>query len=246
MCPLELWFSSRLYTCTHQFAAPICEPAARRDANQYVQRRTPRESARTYTVHSTQYTPQTPLTMPAKVTRRRLPLPPPEVPRQTTIELLAPAVQATVLRLIELRVARFSDGRAANDEDSLHLLFETLRTNARQQFLYGFGREYDDGRGIVTGAYDASWSWHGYGMAIDIIHPRLAYKAPDKWWRILGEDYAAVGLRPGRTFKRVDSPHAQWLGVAPRLCPATPTAQDRADHRANRVSLVWKRYGVDK
>jgi len=27
---------------------------------------------------------------------------------------------------------------------------ETLRTDARQQFLYGFGRDYDDGRGIVT------------------------------------------------------------------------------------------------
>ncbi len=155
-------------------------------------------------------------------------------------------MKRAVLELIALRVARFSDGRAANDQDSLHTLFETVRTNARQQFIYGFGRSYDDGRGIVTGAYDASWSWHGYGMAIDIIHPVKQWKAPDIWWKTLAADYVTVGLRPGRSFKRVDSPHGQWLGTGKTICPAVPTAQDRADHRAGRISLVWKRYGVDK
>ena len=184
--------------------------------------------------------------MPIAPRRRRLPLPPPEVPNQRSIELLAPAMRRTVTELLALRTARFSDGRAANDEDSLSLLFETLRTNARQQFLYGFGRDYDDVRGIVTGAYDASWSMHGYGLAIDIIHPKLLYKAPDSWWKQLADDYEAVGLRPGRSFKRVDSPHAQWLGIGATRCPATPTAQDRVDFRANRISLVWKRYGADK
>lgn len=181
--------------------------------------------------------------------KRHLPLPPDEVPNQRAIELLAPAMKRAVTELLALRTARFSDGRASNDEDSLSLLFETLRTNARQQFLYGFGREYDDdgaGRGVVTGAYDASWSMHGYGLAIDIIHPTLRWNASDIWWKKLAEDYETVGLRPGRSFKRVDSPHAQWLGAGITICPKTPTVKDRVDHRAGRISLVWKRYGADK
>ena len=33
-------------------------------------------------------------------------------------------------------------------------VFETLRTAERQEFLYGFGRQYDDGRGTVTKVQD--------------------------------------------------------------------------------------------
>ena len=38
------------------------------------------------------------------------------------------------------------------------IVAETLRTDERQEFLYGFGRDYDDGRGIVTHSRAAT-SW---------------------------------------------------------------------------------------
>jgi len=173
--------------------------------------------------------------------RKKLPLPLENIPETSTIELLAPRMQTVTRQILELRRLRFHDGRASNDEDSLTRLFETFRTNKRQQHIYGFGRDYDDGRGIVTKAYDASWSWHGYGLAIDIIHPTLRWNAPQDWWEQLAKDFEFAGLRAGRRFKRMpDSPHAQWLLKG--LCPVSPTAQDRADHRAGRIAEVWKRY----
>lgn len=172
-------------------------------------------------------------------------LPPPDVivPEINELKLLAPRMQSVVNELLALRAERFHDGRAENDEDSLIRVFETFRTDRRQKHIYGFGREYDDGRGIVTKSYDASWSWHGYGLAIDCIHPKLKWAAPKRWWTILAEDYAHVGLYPGAAFKTIpDSPHAQWYLKG--KVPLSPTAQDRADQRAKRIEDVWKRYGA--
>lgn len=175
----------------------------------------------------------------------RLPPAPLEVPRQREIELLAPKMRTAVESLIALRLERFHDGRAANDDDSVMLIFETLRTNKRQKFLYGQGRDYF-GK-IVTKAYDAAWTWHSYGMAIDIIHPKKLWSAPSIWWETLALDAEYVGLYPGRRFKTIpDSPHVQWRGKGQFLTPLSPTAQDRADYRAKRTLLVWERYGVDK
>lgn len=174
---------------------------------------------------------------------KKLPLPTINVKEINEIKLLAPKMQRAVDDLLALRAARFVDGRAENDEDSVTRLFETFRTNQRQKFIYGFGREYDDGRGIVTKAYDAAWSWHGVGLAVDCIHPKLEWNAPEKWWIQLAADYTYVGLRPGRLFKSIpDSPHAQWY--ANGRCPLGPTAQDRADQRAKRIEDVWQRYGA--
>ena len=174
---------------------------------------------------------------------KRLPLPPPHVPERAVLSELAPKMLVVVNQLVELRRLRFHDGRASNDEDSLTRVFELFRTNKRQQHIYGFGREYDEVHPpkIRTRAYDASFSWHGYGLAIDIIHPTLRWNAPQDWWEQLALDYEFVGLRAGRRFKTVpDSPHAQWFLKG--LCPVSPTAQDRADHRAGRIQEVWKRY----
>jgi peptidoglycan L-alanyl-D-glutamate endopeptidase CwlK len=148
-----------------------------------------------------------------------------------------------VKQLLEIRRLRFHDGRASNDEDSLTRVFETIRTNKRQQHIYGFGRDYDEVHPPRkrTNAYDASFSWHGYGLAVDVIHPTLRWNATQAWWEQLAKDYEAVGLRAGRRFKRLpDSPHAQWFCGG--LCPVSPTPQDRADHRAGRIQDVWNRY----
>lgn len=178
-----------------------------------------------------------------KSAARKLPPAPPQIPRQTELELLAPGMRLAVLDLLAIRAERFHDGRRENDVDAVHLVFETLRSNKRQKFLYGQGRDYA-GK-IVTNAYDASWSWHGHGMAIDIVHPTLWWKAPEAWWEQLAVDAEYVGLYPGRRFKRIpDSPHLQWRGDGKFLTPLSPTPMDRADHRANRTIDVWKRYGL--
>jgi hypothetical protein len=174
---------------------------------------------------------------------KKLPLPTENIKEQTDLALLAPKMRSAVMDLLKLRADRFADGRADNDQDSLILVAETFRTDRRQKFIYGFGRDYDDGRGIVTKSYDASWSWHGYGLAIDCIHPKLQWDAPLAWWKQLADDYQHVGLYPGLAFKSLpDSPHGQWY--ANGKCPLSPTAEDRFAQRAHRIEDVWKRYGA--
>ena len=97
-----------------------------------------------------------------------LPLPPAEVPVQSDMTLLAPFFREAVERVV-------ADMKAWGYTPQV---FETMRTNERQAFLYGFGRTYNDGRGIVTYSQSADDTWHGYGLAVDsgrpdgIGHPR--------------------------------------------------------------------------
>ncbi len=174
---------------------------------------------------------------------RKLPPAPPEVPRIKSLDDLAPRMRKVVVDLLALRADRMHDGRAENDVDAVTLVFETFRTNARQRCLYGQGREYA-GK-VVTKAYDASWSWHGYGMAIDIVHPTKWWAAPERWWEQLALDAEHVGLYPGRRFKSIpDSPHLQWRGAGKFLTPLSPDPLDRSNHRAGKTKLVWERYGL--
>ena len=64
--------------------------------------------------------------------------PPPEVHADNSLDSLAPKFREAVEKILE----QMGDAKVS----------ETTRTFARQSYLYGFGREYDDGRGIVTNA----------------------------------------------------------------------------------------------
>ena len=92
-----------------------------------------------------------------------LPLPPREVPMCRALDVLAPKFRAA----LEAVLAQLPDAIVA----------ETLRTPERQAYLYGFGRDYDDDRGIVTQAPTHLTSWHGYGLAADIWHRRTDRKS---------------------------------------------------------------------
>lgn len=99
------------------------------------------------------------------------------------------------------------------------IVFETLRTDERQAFIYGFGRTYDDGRGIVTYSSEADESWHGFGLAADIISRKDRWNAPLEFWESLGRACEKYGLRWGgdwdgdgdwRDERFTDFPHVQW------------------------------------
>lgn len=139
----------------------------------------------------------------------KLPLPPAEVPVQSSMDGLAPFFREAVERVV-------ADLKAW---DYTPRVFETLRTTERQAFLYGFGRTYDDGRGIVTHSQTADDTWHGYGLAADIICARLKWNAPLNFWHVLGTSARRHGLVWGGDWntdwsvsdeKFADRPHIQW------------------------------------
>lgn len=153
------------------------------------------------------------------------------VPADRSLERLAPAM------IVAIRAAE-----AACAAAKLPVLrFETFRSRARQEWLYAQGREVRPPNDIVTNASSAIRSQHGYGLAVDFIHPRLYWKAPAQWW----EDVAAIvtqhGLAWGGRWSTLpDPPHFQWA-----RCPIAPRAVDRADYLRGDLAAVWRRYGAD-
>ena len=143
-----------------------------------------------------------------------------------SLDVLAPAFRAKVERVLE-------SVPYAN-------VAETLRTDARQRYLYGFGRDYDDGRGIVTHSETALDTWHHYGLAVDIIHKTKGWDAPMQWWQQLGTIAKANGLVWGGDWTFRDYPHIQW-GPPMRRSPSPSAAKLLAD---GGVDAVWRAVGA--
>jgi hypothetical protein len=139
----------------------------------------------------------------------KLPKPPAEIPRISSLDALAPKFRAAVERIVAgMKEAGFKP-----------LVFETMRTNARQSFLYGFGREYDDGRGRVTNARTAEKSWHFYGLGVDIVeNDSTPWTAEPAFWTTLGKLARENGCDWGGDWTKPDRPHVQW-----GLCKQSPS-----------------------
>jgi len=164
----------------------------------------------------------------------KLPAPPAEIPVDRSLEHLAPRFKAAVLRVLA-RMERFGHDP---------MVYESVRTDARQRYLHGFGREYDDGRGIVTHSHDADESWHKFGLAVDVISKSMGWSAPARFWVDLEKSAEAEGLTSGRDWDRndatretfVDSPHLQW-GPPMRRSPSPRAARL---FETGGLQAVWK------
>lgn len=160
----------------------------------------------------------------------RLPLPPKEVPRESRLELLAPRFRAAVEAVVADMQAR---GHAVR-------VFETLRTEERQAYLYGFGRDYDDGRGPVTRAASALQGWHAYGLAADLVQAdQTPWIAPQAFWQDLGTIAEQHGCTWGGRWKVVDLPHIQW-----GRCRKSPSQRSRDLLSAGGLTAVWAAVGA--
>jgi hypothetical protein len=159
-----------------------------------------------------------------------LPKPPREISADRDLAKLAPRFRAAVERVLaEMRRAGFQPA-----------VVEALRTPERQEYLFGFGRSYDDGRGVVTQASTADWSWHGYGLAVDIVCAKRAWDAPPEFWRALGAAARDEGLVWGGDWKMRDLPHVQW-GAPMRQAPSAraPKLRDEGG-----LEAVWRAVGA--
>jgi hypothetical protein len=174
-----------------------------------------------------------------------LPDPPTEVPADDDIAKLAPRFAEKVADLIAEMQRRGHDP----------VVVEAFRSDERQAWLYGFGREYDDGRGNVTGAPTGSKSWHRYGLAVDIVSQSKGDSAPRAFWDALrtiaetlrltsGDDWDRDGIpvEHDADEHRADLPHVQWWTPAMRVTPS-----DRAWQllQSGGLSAVWHEVQAD-
>lgn len=171
-----------------------------------------------------------------------LPKPPAEVPVRKDLELLAPKFKRKVLQLLIAMTERGFDPVVA----------ETMRDEARQRFLYGFGREYDDGRGVVTKAATADTTWHGFGLAVDIISRSKAWGAPEAFWSALMEECNRLGLCHGNDWDGDgvpvekdpdesfgDRPHVQWKPMKRYPSPLAAKVRDEQG-----LEALWRLVGA--
>lgn len=168
-----------------------------------------------------------------------LPLPPREVPVDNDVEKLAPFFHRDVLRLLIRMRKRGFDA----------VVFEACRSPERAKYLYGFGREYDDGRGVITKAATVWETWHGFGLAVDIISESKRWNASAEFWSALGEECRSLGLRWGNDWDMdgvpverdadenfSDRPHVQW-GPPMRRYPS-PLAKQIFEE--NGLEALWR------
>lgn len=157
----------------------------------------------------------------------KLPKPPqPEPPRIWMLDALAPVFRRNVEAILA--------------EVEREKVFESLRTEARQAWLYGFGKTWDDGRGNVTNARTALGGWHIYGLSVDIVEDDASpWVAPQSFWQSIGLAAERHGCKWGGRWKRVDLPHVQHGG-----CPKSPTPEDAKLFLANGPEAVWVKYGA--
>lgn len=165
-----------------------------------------------------------------------LPLPPKEVPMNRTSVGSAPAFTAAVDQMIRALAGGLPETP-----------FEWLRTEARQTFLYGFGRQYDDAkpRGRVTSAQSALYSHHGFGLGVDVVEKdNTPWAAPPSFWNDIGDAAEATGLlKWGGRWHRPDLPHVYWHGMPDDMYGVEGQAL-RALFVAQGIEAVWLRVGA--
>jgi hypothetical protein len=151
--------------------------------------------------------------------------PPTEVLCDRSTANLAPKFRAAV----EAVLADMGDAKIA----------ESNRTFARQSFLFGFGRDYDDGRGVVTNAASNLTSWHGFSLAVDVVHRTKEWDAGDKWFRLLRDIAVGHGLSSGWDWHHQDKPHLQW-----GKCKDSPSDEARRLYADGGLQAVWLAVGA--
>jgi hypothetical protein len=151
--------------------------------------------------------------------------------RTADLALLAPAFRAAVAAA----VADCNAEPRALDA----MVYETYRANELQAVYYQRGRTVRPPETPVTNAMSNLYSWHGYGLAVDVIHRTKRWGAGDAWFRAVAEVFKRHGCKWGGDWRSPDMPHFQW-----GLCKPSPSDRARALMRTGGVVAVWEVVGA--
>jgi peptidoglycan hydrolase-like protein with peptidoglycan-binding domain len=146
------------------------------------------------------------------------------------LSLLAPKFRAAVEAAL-----------AECDEAGLNaMVYEGHRSMELQVLYYARGRTVKPPYHTVTNASSNLYSWHGYGLAVDVIHETLYWNPPAGWWSKVAAIFKKHGCDWGGDWQRVDLPHFQWGTL--RVSPSSRARQLLAE---GGVEAVWREVGAD-
>lgn len=119
-------------------------------------------------------------------------------------------------------------------------VYEGYRSAQLQAIYYARGRTVKPPPNTVTNARTNLNSWHGYGLAVDVISRSKRWDQPESWFRKVAEVFKANGCKWGGDWTRPDRPHFQW-----GRCKPSPSANARAIMQAEGMKGVWRAVGAD-
>jgi peptidoglycan L-alanyl-D-glutamate endopeptidase CwlK len=149
--------------------------------------------------------------------------------RTGDMTLLAPAFRAAVEHSIAECIAKGLDA----------IVYETYRSNELQALYYTRGRTVRPPSQPVTNAMSNLYSWHGYGLAVDVIHRKKEWDAGDAWFEQVAVVFERNGCKWGGHWRSRDLPHFQW-----GLCKPSPSERAREILRTQGVHAVWEAVGA--
>jgi peptidoglycan LD-endopeptidase CwlK len=136
----------------------------------------------------------------------------------------APSVNRDPLRLApRFRAAVVAAIEECNKRNLDAFVYETYRSAELQALYYERGRTVFPPDAPVTNAASNLFSWHGFGLAVDVISRRHEWDRPHEWFAEVAECFREQGCRWGGEWKKPDLPHFQW-----GLCKPSPSDQARA------------------
>lgn len=156
-------------------------------------------------------------------------------------ELLAPPIT----RDLDLLAPRFREAVenaiAECNLDGLDaFVYETFRTEDLQLHYFARGRTIVPPLKTVTNAQSNLFSWHGYGLAVDVISRSKGWRAGDGWFHRVADVFRQYGLRWGGEWVMRDLPHFQW-----GRCKPSPSDRARELFANGGVQAVWREVNAD-
>jgi peptidoglycan L-alanyl-D-glutamate endopeptidase CwlK len=143
--------------------------------------------------------------------------------------LLAPAFRAAVQQALDDCTARGLDA----------YVYEAYRSQELQALYYARGRTIIPPTRPVTNAPTNVYSWHGYGLAVDVISRAGAWNVPAGWFAAVAESFARFRCAWGGHWKSKDLPHFQW-----GACKPSPSDTARRILAVDGVEAVWRAVGA--
>ena len=145
------------------------------------------------------------------------------------LTLLAPRFQTAVQDAITECVQEGLDA----------FVYEAHRSAELQALYYARGRTIIPPNWPVTNARDNLHSWHGYGLAVDVISRARGWSAGEAWFARVAEIFGAHRCRWGGEWKMRDLPHFQW-----GRCKPSPSDVARQIYRTEGLKAVWVKVGA--
>jgi D-alanyl-D-alanine carboxypeptidase len=121
-------------------------------------------------------------------------------------------------------------------------VYEAYRSQELQALYYARGRTMIPPPKPVTNAPTNLQSWHGFGLAVDVIDRTLFWKpiGGEAWFAKVAVIFKRYDCSWGGDWKNYpDTPHFQW-----HLCKPSPSDEARALNAREGLPAVWAAVGA--